>query len=34
MDRAPADKRAELDRLYARDGRIDADAIKLWRQQR
>lgn len=34
MARAPADKRAELDRLYARDGRIDADAIKLWRQQR
>jgi flavin reductase (DIM6/NTAB) family NADH-FMN oxidoreductase RutF len=28
---APADKRAELDRLYARDGGIDADAIRAWR---
>jgi len=34
MARAPEDKRAELDRLYARDGRIDADAIQTWRQQR
>jgi len=31
MDRAPADKRTELDRLYARDGGIDADAIRAWR---
>ncbi|WP_295884970.1 flavin reductase family protein [uncultured Thiohalocapsa sp.] len=31
MDLAPADKRAELDRLYARDGGIDAAAIDAWR---
>ena len=31
MDLAPDDKRAELDRLYARDGRIDAAAIDAWR---
>jgi flavin reductase (DIM6/NTAB) family NADH-FMN oxidoreductase RutF len=34
MDLAPADKRAELDRLYARDGRIDAGAIDAWRRTR
>lgn len=31
MELAPADKRAELDRLYARDGGIDAAAIQAWR---
>lgn len=31
MALAPADKRAELDRLYARDGGIDAAAIDAWR---
>jgi flavin reductase (DIM6/NTAB) family NADH-FMN oxidoreductase RutF len=31
MDLAPPDKRAELDRLYARDGGIDAAAIDAWR---
>jgi flavin reductase (DIM6/NTAB) family NADH-FMN oxidoreductase RutF len=34
MELAPADQRAGLDRLYARDGRIDADAITAWRQRR
>jgi len=34
MDMAPRDKADELDRLYARDGRIDADAILGWRRQR
>jgi flavin reductase (DIM6/NTAB) family NADH-FMN oxidoreductase RutF len=34
MDLAPADKRAELDRLYARDGGIDAEAIRTWRATR
>jgi flavin reductase (DIM6/NTAB) family NADH-FMN oxidoreductase RutF len=34
MQLAPADKRAELDRLYARDGAIDAEAIRAWRGQR
>jgi flavin reductase (DIM6/NTAB) family NADH-FMN oxidoreductase RutF len=32
MQLAPADKRAELDRLYARDGGIDAQAIMRWRE--
>ncbi|WP_295543624.1 flavin reductase family protein [uncultured Thiohalocapsa sp.] len=31
MALAPTDKRAELDRLYARDGGIDAAAIDAWR---
>jgi flavin reductase (DIM6/NTAB) family NADH-FMN oxidoreductase RutF len=34
MALAPADKRAELDRLYARDGAIDAAAIDAWRSAR
>jgi flavin reductase (DIM6/NTAB) family NADH-FMN oxidoreductase RutF len=33
MQLAPADKRAELDRLYARDGGIDAAAIDAWRAE-
>jgi flavin reductase (DIM6/NTAB) family NADH-FMN oxidoreductase RutF len=33
MDQAPADKRAELDRLYARDGHVDAAAIDAWRAE-
>ncbi len=33
MALAPADKRAELDRLYARDGDIDAAAIDAWRRE-
>jgi flavin reductase (DIM6/NTAB) family NADH-FMN oxidoreductase RutF len=33
MDLAPDDKRAELDRLYARDGGIDAAAIDAWRAE-
>ncbi len=33
MHSAPADKRSELDRLYARDGGIDAGAIDAWRAQ-
>ncbi|MCF7984020.1 MAG: flavin reductase family protein [Thiohalocapsa sp.] len=31
---APPDKRAELDRLYARDGQIDAEAMRRWRTTR
>jgi flavin reductase (DIM6/NTAB) family NADH-FMN oxidoreductase RutF len=31
MELAPAEQRTELDRLYARDGAIDADAIRAWR---
>lgn len=31
MDLAPADKRADLDHRYARDGGIDAAAIDAWR---
>lgn len=31
---APEELRAELDALYARDGRIDAAAIRRWREQR
>ena len=31
MDRAPEDKREALDRLYERDGLIDAEAIRAWR---
>jgi flavin reductase (DIM6/NTAB) family NADH-FMN oxidoreductase RutF len=33
MDLAPADKRAMLDHLYARDGGIDAAAIDAWRSE-
>jgi flavin reductase (DIM6/NTAB) family NADH-FMN oxidoreductase RutF len=32
MELAPEDKRAELDRLYAHDGVIDAAAIDAWRR--
>lgn len=32
MALAPSEKRAELDRLYRRDGAIDADAIEAWRR--
>jgi flavin reductase (DIM6/NTAB) family NADH-FMN oxidoreductase RutF len=31
---APADRRRQLDALYARDGRIDAAAIRRWRAER
>ncbi len=34
MALAPEDKRTELDRLYARDGAIDAAAIDAWRKAR
>lgn len=30
---APCEQRAELDRLYRRDGDIDADAIHAWRRR-
>lgn len=29
----PPERRADLDRLYARDGEIDAAAIRAWREQ-
>ncbi len=31
LDQAPPQRRAELDRLYERDGQIDAAAIDAWR---
>jgi flavin reductase (DIM6/NTAB) family NADH-FMN oxidoreductase RutF len=34
MQGAPPDKRAELDRLYARDGQIDTEAMRHWRIDR
>lgn len=34
MALAPADKRTELDRLYTRDGGIDAAAMDAWRMDR
>ena len=34
MDLVPKDTADELDRLYARDGRLDGEAILTWRQQR
>jgi hypothetical protein len=30
---APEDRRKQLDALYARDGRIDAEAIRRWRSE-